>query len=564
MERSRWARLADWLWFFFFAAASSIWCLTAANEVGVTFDEPVYMNGGLHYWRTGSHSELFKLGTMPLPMDIATLPLYVWERTHDITFDFHHGNPYEPLFWARATSLLFWWVLLYYGRRIGRSLAGPWGGRLAVALLAVEPTLLAHAALATTDLPITACMAAFVYHFRAGRDRPWLPRVGWPALWFAIALLTKASAIAFAPLCMLAIELERLARNGLIKPRAESPAGSSLTLRLQSAWSNLQPLRRDGIQMAAIGIVLVFLYGGSDWRPQPSFVSWSHTLPDGPLATATVWTAEHVCIFGNAGEPIVRQVLHNFRGHGAYLLGRADPVRIWYYFPVALSMKLTVPLLALPILLALIRPRSLANWACLTAGVLLVYSVQCRVQIGVRLVLPLVGIGVAGLAAALVNAWCTLPVGPRKLLLGVAIPAGLLWSAIAAINVWPHGLCFVNEVWGGTDSGYRIVSDGNYDWGQGVRDLARWQRDHADLPLEVLYFGTDSAINELPARQMSFFDVISLKTPEDVERAMRGRYIAVSMTVVYGPMTGIRPIWEYLQTQQPVARTQTFLIYDFR
>jgi hypothetical protein len=84
------------------------------------------------------------------------------------------------------------------------------------------------------------------------------------------------------------------------------------------------------------------------------------------------------------------------------------------------------------------------------------------------------------------------------------------------------------------------------------------------LPLEVLYFGTDSAINELPARQMSFFDVISLKTPEDVERAMRGRYIAVSMTVVYGPMTGIRPIWEYLQTQQPVARTQTFLIYDFR
>ena len=46
-------------------------------------------------------------------------------------------------------------------------------------------TLLAHASLATTDLPITACMVAFVYHFRMGRERKWLARVGWPALWFA-------------------------------------------------------------------------------------------------------------------------------------------------------------------------------------------------------------------------------------------------------------------------------------------------------------------------------------------------------------------------------------------
>src|SRR5205085_9217311 len=135
---------------------------------------------------------------------------------------------------------------------------------------------------------------------------------------------------------------------------------------------------------------------------------------------------------------------------------------------------------------------------------------------------------------------------------------GSLWSASAAVSVWPHGLCFVNELWGGTEDAYRIVSDGNYDWGQGVPELGRWQREHPDSPLEVCYFGTDSGIDDLHVRQMSFFDLIVLKTPAQVEEAMRGRFIAVSMTVVYGPMTGLRPVSEYLQEQQPVARTQTF------
>jgi hypothetical protein len=190
--------------------------------------------------------------------------------------------------------------------------------------------------------------------------------------------------------------------------------------------------------------------------------------------------------------------------------------------------------------------------------------VQCRVQIGVRLVLPLVGIGIPGLAAASVTAWRALPIGPRKLLLGAAIPAGLLWSAFAAVTVWSNGLCYVNELWGGTENGYRIVSDGNYDWGQGVKDLARWQRDHPDVPLEACYYGSDFAMYDLPMHQVWAFDLLSLQTKEDVERILHGRYIAVSMTIVYGPMTGLRATSEYLRAHEPVARTQTFLIYDLR
>ncbi len=125
----------DWLWFLSFGIASSLWCWTAARELGATFDEPVYIRRGLEVWRTGSHQGLLQLGTMPLPVDVDTLPLYLWERWHGIRLD-----PEESLDrllpWARLGTLAFWWLLLVYARLAGRQLAGGWGGRLAVAFIA--------------------------------------------------------------------------------------------------------------------------------------------------------------------------------------------------------------------------------------------------------------------------------------------------------------------------------------------------------------------------------------------------------------------------------------------
>ena len=112
---------------------------------------------------------------------------------------------------------------------------------------------------------------------------------------------------------------------------------------------------------------------------------------------STVWFAEHLCIFSNAGEGLVRQVKHNLHGHGVYLLGRTDARSIWYYFPVVLTIKLSLSLLLGLAAMLLLRPRALANWACLAAAALLVFSLICRVQLGVRLMLPLVVLLIVGL-----------------------------------------------------------------------------------------------------------------------------------------------------------------------
>ncbi len=548
-------RVFDWLWFLAWAVASSVWCVTAASQLSATFDEPIYLTRGLECWRTGSHAGLMQLGTMPLPVDAVTLPLYLWERGHGVRLD-PAAEMERVLPWARAGTLAFWWLLLLYGRAAGRRLAGPWGGRLAVALLACEPNLLAHAGLATTDVAVAACLFALVYHFRAGRDAGWLRRVGWPTLWFAAAVLAKASGLVFGPLCLVAVEVERWWANR---------RGPGTQYSVLSTQYSVLATARDVAQIFGVGLVLVFLYCGTDWKPQASWVAWAHSLPDTAFGRGMVWLSEHLCVFSNAGEGILRQVKHNVRGHGVYLLGRTHPHSLWYYFPVVLTIKLTLPLLAAPLVVAAARGRALLNWACLAALALLLFSVACRVQIGVRFMLPLIALAVVGLAGAAVRACRDLGPGWRSKLLAGVSATGVAWAAAAAVLVWPHGLCYVNELWGGTRTGYLCLSDANYDWGQGLKELTRWQRRHADAPLDVWYFGSDPAVERPPLRHLPLH-ALPLQGPDDVLARVRGHYLAVSTTLRYG-MTGDTPGHQaaltFLEAHQPAARTTTFLIYDF-
>lgn len=558
MQRGRWA---DWAWFLAWAVGSSAWCLGAARELGATFDEPVYVACGLTGWRTGSRAPLMKLGTMPLPIDVTTLPLYLWERYHGVTID-PEADLARVLPWARAGTLLFWWLLLGYGWRAGAQLGGRWGARLAVALLASEPSLLAHASLATTDIAASACLLALVYHFVTGRSAGWRRRVALPAFWFAATVLAKASGLVFGPICLAAVEMERLVRGGAFSHQP----GRRWPPWFRQVWQEMRPLRHDGRWIIGLGTVLVFVYCGCDWKTQPSFVKWAHGLPPGPTATVMAWLADHVRIFSNAGEGLVRQVTHNIRGHDVYVLGRTIPRAVWYYFPVALTIKLSVPLLLLAGGLALARPWSLRNWACAAAGALLLFSITYRVQIGIRLVLPLVVLAIVGLAGAATAVWQRESSSGRRRMFTAGLAAGVVWTALAAIAVWPHALCYTNELWGGTRRGYLRLSDSNYDWGQGLPELVRWKERHGIEPLDIWYMGTDPALRTLPIRPL-WLHALPLQTADDVAAAVRGRCVAVSTTLLYGAY------WKtmahevagcYFRARRPAGRTLTYFIYDFR
>jgi hypothetical protein len=544
----------DILWFLAWAIASSVWCITAARQLSATFDEPLYVSRGLEHWRTGSYRELLRLGTMPLPMDVQTLPLYLWECWRGIPLD--PVNDWDAILpWARAATLSFWWLLLFYGWRAARLLGGPWAARLAVVLLAAEPSLLAHAGLATTDIAVTACLLALCFHFATGREATWGRRLAVPAAWFAAAVLAKASAVVFAPLCLMVIELERLIRGHLQEPVPERRSAAVQRL--------VQFVRRDLACIMLGGFLLVFAYCGSDWQRQRSFGVWARQLPYGWAGGIFVWLADHLCIFPNAGDALIRQIMHNIQGNSVFLLGHTDYRALWYYFPVVLTIKLSVPALLGITWLLLFRARALANWAMLSAGALLLFSLTCRVQLGIRIILPLVALALVGLAAAAVQ--FVRDCSSRWRQLGAAgLTVAVAWTAGAAFMVWPNGLCYVNELWGGTASGYRLVSESNYDWGQGLKELARWRDAHAVCNLDVWYYGTDPSYQRFAFGDTDWHGLASTDGSEILTRE-RGHWLAVSTTVLYGYQIteADRHATAYLRSRCPAARTATFLIYDF-
>jgi hypothetical protein len=558
MTEERGSRPFDWAWLLAWGVAGSVWCVSASARLGATFDEPTYVRLGLESWRTGSSGRLLDLGTMPLPVHVHTLPLYLWERWIGEPFDADRDLA-RLLPVARWGALPFWWLLLASGWRIGREAAGRWGGRLAVVFLACEPNLLAHATLATTDVAVSAALLSLLISFRRGRGAAWLRRVGIPAAWFALVVLCKASGLAFGVMGMAVVQMG--------SPRTDGAEAPSWYRRILCAFGALRDrgFRRDLAQIGTLGLVVVFVYCGSDWRASPSFVEWARQLPDGLTRSVTVWCAEHLRIFSNAGAALVRQVRHNVQGHGVFLDGEVARRALWYYFPVALSIKATVPLLTLPLLLIVVSPRALGNWVCRVALTLLLFSLVCRVQIGIRLMLPLLSLAAVGLAVAVTQACQQYDLGARRRLLSASAVVGVTWMAWAAVHVWPHGLCYTNEIWGGTAEGYRRLSDSNYDWGQGLKDLARWQRRHKAADLDVLYFGTDTALPRLPMHSVAIEELAG-KEASDFPRALQGRTFAISTTILYGSvseMPQLKPLVTCLRQQRPADRTSTFLIFRF-
>ncbi|QDU22674.1 hypothetical protein [Urbifossiella limnaea] len=542
-------RWPDALWLLLVGVYSSAWCVTAAAELGATFDEPFYLASGLNAWRTGSNKPLMSAGTLPLAVDAQTLPLYLWERGRGEPFHvYREMDVILPA--ARAANLPFWWLLLLYAMRLGRTWGGVWGGRIAVGLVGFDPNLLGHAALATTDIPIVAMMLALVYHAHQGAGRGWWPRVFVPGVCFGLATLAKASGMVFGVQALVVIGLWHLAKAGALTPTP----GTGWIGRAAHVWHACHGLRKDIAVSLLVGFTLVFVYTGSDWVVEPTFVTWAAGLPDGPVKDVLVPVSTHLRVFPNAGEAMVQQVKHNFRGHGTYLLGEWHDRATLRYFPLALAMKTPLPALLLVLLTLAVRPRAWNTPAGWFALLLLLFSLNCRVQIGVRFMFTLMAVAYVCAAAAAsrgVLRWvgCGL----------VAVTAGVSLSA------WPHGLGYFNRLWGDPALGYTHLHDSNFDWGQGLPELKAWYAAQGGgRPLAVWYYGTDPDILYPPFRHVPVSHAKLTRGDQLPGVAGRG-LLAVSVTSLYGnrcitPSTRVASEW--VLAREPVGRTHTFLIYD--
>jgi hypothetical protein len=208
-------------------------------------------------------------------------------------------------------------------------------------------------------------------------------------------------------------------------------------------------------------------------------------------------------------------------GYQAFLLGDIYRGAKWYYFPAALLCKLPVSML---LLLAAAGASALGfkgpappgrragEWSVLLG--LAVFGVGVIVlgdlNIGTRYLLP--GFGPAMVLVS--RLWAERPSTAEKRAVMPYFRDGLLaMLALETLWVCPRFLTFVNFAVGGASNGWRLLSDSDYDWGQGLIELRDWMRDQKIGAIDLAYFG----FIDPKVYGVEYYPIIRPGSPESVK-----------------------------------------------
>lgn len=456
---------------------------STARATSAVVDEQLYLGSGLRYWKHGDVSPEVSGGYGPVAPAIVSAPLRIAELLGRIDL------PDEPeaiaatlkarepalLPLARTASIVLALLLGVLVVLAARRLQGSGGGAVAALLFASSPDMLAHGALATTDLPLAAfafaALASFLSWVRtarrvdlglfvvtlalaAGCKHSALPFVGAGLAIFLVVLAVWATF--FAPCSELARRIEAAPGKGLARTLVKLLACGSLALCLSAA-----------------------LYGTA--RGPLSAVLEARTSPGS-------WTlAQPVPAYF---QSLAFQLEHARKGHRAYFLGQTSDEGWPAYFVVAIALKWPLPLLLLAGAGAALvaRRRDPAHvLAALAFGipavVLGVLLSRARLDLGVRYLLPALP---AAILLATEGALGLCRSRPGRVVAAVLIA----WQVAGAVRTHPDHLAFFNEAASGTGGGATALADSNLDWGQDLPALHDWMRENRVERVSLSWFGS--------------------------------------------------------------------------
>jgi hypothetical protein len=104
--------------------------------------------------------------------------------------------------------------------------------------------------------------------------------------------------------------------------------------------------------------------------------------------------------------------------------------------------------------------------------------------------------------------------------------------AVTYAAVYPFPLTFFNQFAGGPGNGFKYLSDSNLDWGQPLKALRSWMREHGVAHVNLAYFGTaDPAYYGIDCTHLPGAPTFAL--PQIMKPRLPG-YVAISATVASG------------------------------
>jgi len=554
--------------------------ITSARQKNSTFDEGAHIPAAYTYVALGDfrmnpeHPPLVKLlAGLPLrfllhpKMDINDPD---WKNAKQwefgLKFLYEWNDADRLIFWARAPVILLALLLGFAVWRCARALYGWQAGYCALLLCLFNPETLAHAQLVTTDLAVACFLFIAVYCFYRALKRLTIGAGLLAGLATGLCLVAKFSGILVFP--MLALVGAAFAFSGaelnLSLPKVGASVIASRKGKLAGAGALL--LAASFIALAVVWACYGFRYQFGADPALSSAIDWEHYWQKETLATNFIQTLRYLRLAPEGYSYGFLYALESMEKRSAFLLGDYSINGWWYYFIVTFLIKTPLPLLALIALGGYFIRRYGAGVAAecmllLPVGLYWLVTLSSNINIGHRHLLPIYPFLIV--FAAKVARVFAAP-RPRRL----AIACGLLlgWYGAGALLIYPNFLAYFNEAVGGPAQGYRWLADSNLDWGQDLKGLAQYRREHPDEPFYLSYFG--SAYPEYYGVKAQFLPGYNSRMAEKMRNKELARFdevpagatVAISVTNLSGVylrnyrLPGTEQFLERLRQLQPVAK----------
>jgi 4-amino-4-deoxy-L-arabinose transferase-like glycosyltransferase len=371
-----------------------------------------------------------------------------------------------------------------------REMFGFWPAVIVLGLYTIEPDLLAHSRLVTTDFGVTCFVFGTMYFLWRTARRLSVGNLSGLVVFFTLAQISKFSAVLLGPI-VLALLIVRVCQRSPWKTSIDRVAQLSAPLAKLAAALALF-LTLAVVAWMAIWAVYDFRYLPSavpQWRME--FHKDPLTLRRAPtIAKVVAWADEHRLLPNAYSEGfLIGQAKAQKRS--GFLAGSYRIDGWWWFFPFAFLIKTPISVLLLfvmGVVLCVIRWRRFLDdtaYMLLPLAVFLAAAMTAKLNIGVRHILAIYPF-VLLLAGYAVNEFHGAPRKRFRLLL-----ASLCLLAISEFTfVYPHYLAFFNQFAGGPRNGHKYLIDSNLDWGQDLKGLKHWMDEHDVRHINLSYFGT--------------------------------------------------------------------------
>ena len=445
----------------------------------LTFDEGNHIFAGYMMWHSGDyglnpeHPPLVKLvATLPLLREKLWVPplqqrMFKAEAYRDGR-DFmerNDGPGHGLLFRMRLAAGVFAVGLSVMVFLMGSKLFGESAGLLALLLVVFEPNVLANSDLVTTDVGVACFFLATIYCFYRYARQPSVIRLLLTGLASGLTLSAKHSGILLAPI-LLGLTLVEIAcaEQGRRKRMAGTLFGGLAAI-------------------VVLAVAVLWAFYGFRYAARPAGLVMNPTLSEyaAPLTGLNGWTIGHLANWRLLPESYlmgITDIHYAAQQYAIFLLGHDYPHGVWWYFPVALSIKTTLGLIGLVVLAGIalvskrLRKRRELAYLFVPGAIYLAAAILSGMNIGTRHVLFLYPLAALLAAAGLI---ALAQHSRRWIWIGGALVACHVVSVMA---VFPAEMAYGNEAWGGTANTHKYLSDSSVDWAQQLPHIKQWVDAH--------------------------------------------------------------------------------------